>query len=204
MRAGDVAAGTAVVGPAAGLSATLAETLGAVIVDTDDAQFPAVEGLIVVVGVDAESVLLTTQTSAAWDRTVNTGMWHILRALQRARAALLDAGGRIVVLTPTIGIPGAQGLVAYTTAVEGIRAMVKSAARQWASGGIVVNMVAAPLQLFAPGLAAAAAHLTAPAVEDGSQLFGSVVETVKFLLRRDMGYLAGETIVVDGGSVMLP
>jgi 3-oxoacyl-[acyl-carrier protein] reductase len=64
--------------------------------------------------------------------------------------------------------------------------------------------VAAPLQLFAPGSATSTAHLTASAVSEDSQLFGSVVETVKFLLRRDVGYLVGETIVVDGGSVMLP
>jgi 3-oxoacyl-[acyl-carrier protein] reductase len=82
--------------------------------------------------------------------------------------------------------------------------MVKSAARQWASENIVVNMVAAPLALFAPGLASSASHLTAPAVDDDSQLFNSVIETVRFLLRRDVGYVVGETIVVDGGSVMLP
>lgn len=199
-----MAAGTAVIGPAVELSATLAQSLDAVAVDTEETQLPRVDGVVIVVGADAEPVLLTAQTSEQWNLAVNTAMWRILHALQSARASLLDAGGRIVVLTPTIGIAGAQGLVAYTTAVEGVRAMVKSAARQWASESIVVNMVAAPLALFAPGLATFAAHLTASAVADDSPLFGSVVETVKFLLRRDVGYLVGETIVVDGGSVMLP
>ncbi|OBK71050.1 SDR family oxidoreductase [Mycobacterium sp. 1274761.0] len=198
-----MAAGTAVIGPAVELSAILSRSLDAVAVDRET-QLPKVDGVVIVVGAEAESVLLTAQTAEQWDLAVNTAMWHILQALQRARASLLDDGGRIVVLTPTIGIAGAQGLVALTTAVEGIRAMVKSAARQWASESIVVNMAAAPLQLFAPGLATSAAHLTASAVSDDSQLLGSVIETVKFLLRRDIGYLVGETIVVDGGSVMLP
>jgi 3-oxoacyl-[acyl-carrier protein] reductase len=173
-------------------------------VDSAETQLPAVDGVVVVVGGDAEPVVFTAQTPEEWDLAVNTTMWHSLQALQRAHASLLDVGGRVVVVTPTIGIAGAQGLVDYTTAVEGIRAMVKSAARQWASESIVVNMVSAPLALFAPGLAAPAAHLTASAVGDDSRLFGSVVETVKFLLRPDVGYLVGETVVVDGGSMMLP
>ena len=196
--------GTAVIGPAVELSATLAHSLDAVFIDTAETQVPAVDGVVVVGGAEAESVPFTEQTPEEWDLAVNTAMWHSLQALQRAHASLLDAGGRIVVVTPTIGIAGAQGLVAYTTAVEGTRAMVKSAARQWASDSIVVNMVAAPLALFAPGLVSSAAHLTAPAVSDDSRLLDSVVETVKFLLRRDVAYLVGETVVVDGGSVMLP
>jgi 3-oxoacyl-[acyl-carrier protein] reductase len=37
-----------------------------------------------------------------------------------------------------------------------------------------------------------------------SALIHSVVETAKFLLREYLRHLTGETIIVDGGSVMLP
>jgi 3-oxoacyl-[acyl-carrier protein] reductase len=97
---------------------------------------------------------------------------------------------------------GAAEGVGYTTAIEGIRAMAKSAARQWCSDGIVVNLIAAPVSLFAPGLDAS--HLTAAALPDDGTLIHSVVETTKFLLRRDIDHLVGATIVADGGSVMLP
>jgi 3-oxoacyl-[acyl-carrier protein] reductase len=40
-----------------------------------------------------------------------------------------------VLIVPTTGVPGSAGLVPYTTAVEGIRAMAESAARQWAGRG---------------------------------------------------------------------
>ncbi len=130
-------------------------------------------------------------------------MWRMLLALHSARASMLEQGGRIVVIVPTIGLAGASGLVAYTTAIEGIRAMAKSAARQWCSEGIVVNMVAAPLRLFA-SLPNADAHLSAPASADDTALVGSVTETVRFLLRRDIGHVVGDTVIVDGGSVMLP
>jgi len=131
-------------------------------------------------------------------------MWNALVALQAARLALTPPGGQIVVVLPTIGIAGSAGLVGYTTAVEGIRAMAKSAARQWLSEGIRVNMVGAPVRIFAPGLAGCDEHLTAAAVQDDSGLVHSVVATTKFLLRSDITHVVGETVIVDGGSVMLP
>lgn len=110
--------------------------------------------------------------------------------------------GRIVLVVPTIGMAGAAGSVGYTTAIEGIRAMAKSAARQWGSEGITVNMIAAPLSVFAAEVATS--HLSAAAVRDDATLTHSIVETAKFLLRDDLDHLTGETIVVDGGSAMLP
>jgi 3-oxoacyl-[acyl-carrier protein] reductase len=129
-------------------------------------------------------------------------MWQALVALQTAHSSIAAQGGRIVLILPTIGIVGAAGFLGYTTAVEGIRAMTKSAARQWASEGIAVNMVAAPMSLFAH--AVDTSHLTASAVPHDSTLIHSVLETTKFLLRRDIDHLVGATIVADGGSVMLP
>jgi 3-oxoacyl-[acyl-carrier protein] reductase len=49
-----------------------------------------------------------------------------------------------------------------------------------------------------------ASHLTAAAFPDDGTLLHSIVETTKFLLRRDIDQVVGATIVVDGGSVMLP
>jgi 3-oxoacyl-[acyl-carrier protein] reductase len=131
-------------------------------------------------------------------------MWEALVTLQMAHAALENRGGRIVLVVPTVGIAGAAGLVSYTTAVEGIRAMAKSASRQWARDGVVVNFVAAPIRVFAEALSESDSHLTNAAVADDATLVHSLVETSKFLLRSDVQHLAGETIIVDGGSVMLP
>jgi 3-oxoacyl-[acyl-carrier protein] reductase len=171
-------------GPGPHLAAGLRADLGDVVV---------IDDTVAAVGIDAPE----------WPRLVDDLMWQTLTALQTARTSHRD-GGRIVVVLPTIGFAGASGLVALTTAHEGIRAMVKSAARQWCAEGIVVNMVAAPLRLFlAPP--AADAHLSAPAsADDQDSLVTSVVETVKFLLRPDIDHVVGDTIVVDGGSVMLP
>lgn len=131
-------------------------------------------------------------------------MRRALCALQRSRSSMRSRGGSIVLVAPTIGMAGAAGLVPLTTATEGIRAMAKSAARQWASEGIQINTIAVPMHVFAPALRTSASHLTGAAVQDDETLIKSVVETTKFLLRRDLKHLVGETIIVDGGSVMLP
>ena len=112
-------------------------------------------------------------------------------------------GGRIVLIVPTIGLSGAVDLVPYTTAIEGMRAVAKSAARQWAPL-IVVNMIAVPAHLFAPTLSGTTSHLTAPAVSDEHALIETVVETTRFLLSDAVTHLVGATIVADGGSVMSP
>jgi 3-oxoacyl-[acyl-carrier protein] reductase len=147
---------------------------------------------------DAVGDVLVIDGNSAVDDT----MWQALTVLQTARASMKTAGGRIVVVLPTIGLAGAACQLDYATAVEGIRALAKSAARQWGSEGIGVNMVAAPVRLFKPDVDSS--HLTAAAVPDDESLMHSVVETVGFLLRADVKHLTGETIVVDGGSVMAP
>lgn len=163
-----------------------------------------VTGVVVVADPCPQPVDASALSGGDWHRLVDESMWRTLTALQRARSAFAAGRGRIVVVVPTIGMAGAPGLVAYTTAVEGIRAMVKSAARQWASHGVGANLVAVPLSLFCDDAAALANHLTVAAVADESNLVHTVAESVKFLLRPDLGHLAGETIVADGGSVMLP
>lgn len=149
-------------------------------------------GVVIVVGGYPEPGPLNALDGDDWDRIVEATMWDTLTTLQHAYQSLRQEGARIVLVVPTIGQSGAAQLVAYTTAVEGIRSMAKSAARQWRSEGIFVNLVAAPLALFTS------------AVQDDVSLLRSVVESVRFLLIPHLDHLVGETIIVDGGSVMLP
>lgn len=194
---------TAVVGVPGGLLCTLATELEAVTVAPGGELPTDITGAVIVADPCPRPVEVFALSGDDWHRLVDESMWRTLTGLQQARARF-SAGGRIVVVVPTIGMAGAPGLVAYTTAVEGIRAMVKSAARQWASQGIGANLVAVPLSMFSEDGAAEAGHLTIAAVTDDSTLMHTVAESVKFLLRPDLDHLAGETIVADGGSVMLP
>lgn len=189
-----------------GLTRGLADKLDGIVAGPEQPLPPHIAGAVVVVGSDPQPQLCDAAALSGedWDRVVDGTMWSALTALQRARSAFKYKRGRIVVVVPTISMAGAAQLVAYTTALDGIRAMAKSAARQWQPEGVSVNLVAAPLRLFAPALDASSAHLTAAVVEDDSTLLHSVAESVRFLLRPDIWHVLGETIVADGGSVMLP
>lgn len=194
-----------VIGAPGGVASALADGLGVALGTRHTLSASDVDSVVITVGTEPPGLQDTaTLSSAEWDIRVGQTMWEALVTLQAAHAALENRGGRIVLVVPTVGIAGAAGLVPYTTAVEGIRAMAKSATRQWGRDGIVVNLIAAPIRVFDEGLAESDGHLTNAAVEDDPTLVHSLVETTKFLLREDVRHLAGETIVVDGGSVMLP
>lgn len=196
-----------VLGSGETISLALATGLDATILDVDGPLPEETEGVVIVVGTANATQPSTTSTvsGSEWCRLAEEPMRRALWALQRARSSMRSRGGSIVLVAPTIGMAGAAGLVPFTTAAEGIRAMAKSAARQWASEGVQINTIAVPMHVFAPALRTSASHLTAAAVEDDDEtLTESVVETTKFLLRRDLKHIVGETIIVDGGSVMLP
>ncbi|MBV8860497.1 MAG: SDR family NAD(P)-dependent oxidoreductase, partial [Mycobacterium sp.] len=109
-----------------------------------DASLPlGLDGVVIVTGSGAGPTRLTSLDEFEWRRLAEQPMRQTLTALQRSHASMCGRGGRIVVIVPTIGMSGAVDLVPYTTAIEGIRAMAKSAARQWAPQ-IVVNMIAVP------------------------------------------------------------
>lgn len=187
------------------VSAAVARSLDAAVLETAVQLPDAVDGVVFVIGADATTPLaLTDLDSITWKRLAHGLMRRALDVFQQARVSMRERGGRIVVILPTIGVAGSPMLVPYTTALEGIRAMAKSAARQWAASGVTVNMIGIPVDLISPDLASATTHLTSPAITESERILDDVIETTRFLLRRDIGHLVGQTVIVDGGSVMLP
>ena len=194
---------TAVLGGRGGLGAALAAELGAELLDGPEGVIDDHDGLVLVVGSDPAPAVgaLADLDAAGWAAQAEDVIEAAIRALQAAHARRV---GRIVVVVPTLGIAGADGLVALTTAVEGVRALAKSAARQWAGDGIGVNIVAVPIAALVPELAGATRHLAPPVAPDPAALPASVAATVRFLLGDAAASVIGTTVVVDGGTVMAP
>jgi len=141
--------------------------------------------------------------AAAWDRRGERVLRDALTALQDAHRALSASGGRVVLVAPTAGIPGAPGLVPLVTAVEGVRAMAKSAARQWGAVGITVNTVLVPIEVLAPATAGVTSFLP-PSALGGAPTVADVAGAVLAFADPDRHGVTGATVVVDGGSVMAP
>ncbi|HLM17240.1 MAG TPA: SDR family oxidoreductase [Acidimicrobiia bacterium] len=138
-----------------------------------------------------------------WDRRAEQVLRDALTALQDAHRVLSAQGGRVVVVAPTVGIPGAPGLVPFVTAVEGVRAMVKSAARQWGAADIAVNAVLVPIELLVPATAGTTAYLPPPALGRPPTVVDVAAAVAAFADPARDG-VTGATVVVDGGSVMAP
>ena len=162
------------------------------------------DAAVVVIGPPTHSSAraLVDLDAGEWRASVDDVIAAAMGSLQAAYAALSPDGGSIVVVTPTIAFAGAAGLVPYVTAVEGVRAMAKSAARQWAADGVTVNVVAVPIAALAPDVASLT-HLPAPAL--GSvDVVAAAAASIAFLIAEASAGITGATVVADGGSVMTP
>ncbi len=141
---------------------------------------------------------------ADWDRRAEALLREAIFTFQAAYDLFTGGPGRIVVIAPTAGFTGAGGLVPYTTAVEGVRAMAKSAARQWGAQGITVNTVMVPPDLVAAVLVANTAFNAPPVVGRLPDVRADVVEAIGLFAGSPATAITGATVIVDGGSVMAP
>jgi len=166
---------------------------------------PTVDCVVFVCGDVDAAVLgpLDDVDADGWDRRAEQVLRDALTALQDAHRALSSNGGRVVVVAPTAGISGAPAVVPFVTAVEGVRAMAKSAARQWGAIGIAVNTVLVPIELLAPATAGATSFLPPPALGHAATV-ADVAGAVAAFADPDRRGVTGATVVVDGGSVMAP
>jgi 3-oxoacyl-[acyl-carrier protein] reductase len=185
------------------------EDLGASVTAVAERELDAVAGLVDVVlhaAIDPaalERQPLVETVAEDWDRRCEAVLRSALSCSQSAYRLLHDGGGLLVFVTPTLGITGAAQLVPYATAIEGIRAMAKSAARQWGQQGIRVNCVAPSAELLAPGAGTLSPDVAEPALGAVPTDAGALVSAIS-LLAGPGSVVTGATIVVDGGMVMVP
>jgi NAD(P)-dependent dehydrogenase (short-subunit alcohol dehydrogenase family) len=135
------------------------------------------------------------------ERVLTLGL-HCAQAGYDLLTAADAPAGRLVLVVPTIGLTGGAGRVPAAAASEGLRAMAKSAARQWGGVGITTACVAVPPELLASG-APAGPPVGAPALGRAA-VVEDVAEVVAMLLGPAGAVLTGVTLPVDGGSLMLP
>jgi NAD(P)-dependent dehydrogenase (short-subunit alcohol dehydrogenase family) len=165
--------------------------------------------LVVHAVVDPASLVpapLVDTDEAAWDANGEAPLRAALWTCQAARAHLGGRGGTIVLVTPTLAMTGAPGLVPYATAVDGQRALAKSSARLWGALGIRVNCVAPPVAAMggAPPAGEDDATLNRTALGRHPDGRGDVAPVIAMLAADTGHFVTGATIAVDGGEWMPP
>lgn len=150
--------------------------------------------------------LTMRMSSDDWDAVLDTnlkGAFNFTRAV--LRAMVKQRSGRIINISSVSGLMGLAGQANYAASKAGLIGMTKSIARELASRGITVNVVA-------PGFIET--DMTAVLSEEirkGAQAqiplarFGAsedIASAVAFLSSAEAGYVTGQVLAVDGGMSM--
>lgn len=144
-----------------------------------------------------------------WDKSLQVGLkstWYCCKAVF---PFMKDRGGKIINICSGAGIVGLEGRAVYSANKEAIRSFSKTAAREWAKYGINVNVIC-PVA-------------STPATEYMKELdpeeyqdminrspLGRMGDPEKdigrvavFLASEDSDYMTGQSLMVDGGNIML-
>ena len=123
--------------------------------------------------------------------------------MQWAIAALQDAYregvSAVLVVVPTTALTGGCQYAHLAAVSEGLRATVKSAARQWGAHGMTVNTVVVSPEWFGVDVEIAGPPSLAPPALSGA---APVVEAIVAMATGAGRHVTGQTLVVDGGLVM--
>lgn len=155
-----------------------------------------------------QAPLLAT-TAEMLDLSFGTGFYPTFWLMQACHEQLKATAGSVINFASGAGIDGQVNQASYAAAKEAIRAISRVAANEWAADGINVNLIS-PLALTEGVQAYLAAN---PGIEDrllaGTPMhrFGDpeadIGRVAVFLASADAGYITGQTLMVDGGTIKL-
>jgi 3-oxoacyl-[acyl-carrier protein] reductase len=169
-------------------------------------KFKKVDILVNNAGITKDNLILR-MGDAEWDAVISVnlkGTFNCTKAV--SRLMLKQRYGKIINVASIIGIIGNAGQANYSASKAGIIALTKTAAKELASRNINVNAVA-------PGFIQT--EMTARLPEDLKEKMqeaiplgrfgspGDVAATCVFLASEEASYITGQTIIVDGGMVMV-
>jgi 3-oxoacyl-[acyl-carrier protein] reductase len=133
-------------------------------------------------------------------RNFDMGPIAYLRFMQAAYPYLKASGtGCVINFGSQAGITGQVGYGPYSMAKEAVRALTRTAAREWAADNITVNNVLPIAQTWGP-------DVNAPPPANALGRFGSpeedIAPVVLFLASKDSQYITGSSLTPDGGWII--
>lgn len=151
-----------------------------------------------------ERVAMADVDDARWDAVWEQTLRRAIFVLQAGYAHLRGRGGAFVVVTPVLGMAGAAELAPCAAALEGVRVLAKSAARQWGEYGIRVNCLAPAPEHVSAGIGSGALALSPPALGGPGDPTVDLAPIAAWLFGPAARFLTGATLPVDGGVWMAP
>lgn len=150
-----------------------------------------------------------TQSAAEWHRIYDVNVVGVFRMCRAVSPHMRAAGrGRIVNVASGTAFKGTPGMLHYIASKGAIISMTRSLAAEFGADGILVNAVS-PGFTITESVAAASETLAAYSaaaiptrILKRDALAADVARVIFFLASPDSGFVTGQTIAADGGSVM--
>lgn len=167
--------------------------------------FGQIDILVNNAGITRDGLLMRMKEND-WDAVINTnlkGIYHCTKAV--AKGMMKQRSGRIVNMTSVVGLTGNAGQANYAAAKAGVIGFSKSMAKELASRGITVNLVApgfidTDMTSVLPDKVKEEMVKAIPLASLGKP--EDVANAVLFLVSDQASYITGQTLNVDGGMVM--
>ena len=168
-------------------------------------EYGRIDILVTTAGITRDNLLIR-MGQEEWDDVIATnltGAFHCTRAV--SRPMVRQKHGRIVYISSVVGLQGNAGQANYAAAKAGLSGLAKATARELASRGITVNVVAPGFieTVMTDAIPTAAREQALARIP--MERFGTAEEVagaVLFLCGPYGSYITGEVIRVDGGMAM--
>ncbi|PIJ51938.1 3-oxoacyl-ACP reductase [Erwinia sp. OLTSP20] len=170
------------------------------------AEFGEVDILVNNAGITRDNLLMRMKDDE-WQDILNTNLTSVFRLSKAVmRAMMKKRTGRIITIGSVVGTMGNAGQANYAAAKAGLIGFSKSLAREVASRGITVNVVAPGFietdmtrALNEDQRAGILAGVPAGRLGDPQE----IASAVAFLASDEAAYITGETLHVNGGMYMV-
>ena len=170
------------------------------------AEFGEIDILVNNAGITRDNLLMRMKDDE-WQDIIDTNLSSVFRlSTSVMRAMMKKRYGRIITIGSVVGTMGNAGQANYAAAKAGVIGFSKSLAREVASRGITVNVVAPGFietdmtrALTEDQRAGILSQVPANRLGDAKE----IASAVAFLASDEAGYITGETLHVNGGMYMV-
>jgi 3-oxoacyl-[acyl-carrier protein] reductase len=150
--------------------------------------------------------LLLRMKATDWDELLATNLGGVFRMCKACvRGMMKERRGRIVSISSVVGAVGNPGQTNYAAAKAGIEGFSRALAKEVASRGITINVVAPGFIDTDMTRALDEAQRASLAQQIPMARLGvpeDVASAVAFLVSAEAGYITGQTLHVNGGMYM--
>lgn len=150
--------------------------------------------------------LLVRMKEADWDQVLSVNLKGVFNCTQAiARSMMKNRSGRIINISSVIGIIGNEGQANYAASKAGIIGFSKSVAKELATRGVTVNVIApgyiqTEMTENLPDSAKEKLFELIPVKRLGKP--EDIAPLIVFLCSENADYITGQVINVDGGLAM--